>query len=131
MSNEKRCGTCLGHKWASDNQRRCHTQGPNFGAATLDYESCSLWEPKPQQANVPNPYARTARVWATVDGVRRLVEAEVDPYRIGAAYRDTMEFEVWHALKKLCGSGTGEKPRAQELREAIASIERAIEMEGE
>lgn len=82
-----------------------------------------------EQKAPPNPYARTIRVLALVDGERKLAEVTIDWYTVATAYGLT--HPLAHAGKKLIDRGTGEKSRTQELREAIASIERAIEMEEE
>ena len=52
-----------------------------------------------------NPYARIAPTPA------------IDVYTIARLY-EVNDAALFHALKKILGSGTGEKSRAQEIREA-------------
>lgn len=129
--SERRCGTCRAYIRATDGVWRCHDPTLiTFGHAQHEDGLCNDWRSKPPHEPPPNPYARTIRKWRLRGDVREFVgELEVDVYDIAAAYG--LGPATTHALKKLCDRGTGEKSRVQELREAIASIERAIEMEGE
>ncbi|MFP4137460.1 MAG: hypothetical protein ACLFSR_03790 [Halomonas sp.] len=64
---------------------------------------------------------------------RRIRGAVLDVYDIQLAYRDAMRNPaVEHAVKKLlCPGLRGSKSRADDLREARRSIDRALEMEGQ
>lgn len=78
------------------------------------------WAPKPF---TPNKYTREL---LTLDGRR----VPVDVYSVLAAF-PVGNAAVDHALKKLLAPGQrGQKDRLQDLKEARASLDRAIQMEG-
>jgi hypothetical protein len=61
---------------------------------------------------------------------RNIKGVSVDVYDVLAAFNITCPAQA-HAAKKLLRNGKGAKSRAQDLREAIVSLERALEMMGE
>ncbi len=65
-----------------------------------------------------NPYQRIAPV------------PTIDVYTIARLY-DVTDAAQFHALKKILGSGTGEKSRRQEIREAIQALERSLALDKE
>jgi len=78
------------------------------------------WVPKPF---TPNKYTRTL---LSLDGR----QVPVDVYAVLAAFPSNSA-AVDHALKKLLAPGQrGQKDRLQDLKEARASLDRAIQMEG-
>jgi len=74
--------------------------------------------------NQQNKYARTIKA---IDGQQSI---SVDVYCVLEAFKPGNP-AIEHAIKKLlCGGQRGEKSKMQDWTEAIASIQRAIQMEG-
>lgn len=93
----------------------------DFGRADdgSEYDLIAEWTDEPAAVPQPNRYART------ING------ATVDVYDILRAFNVTCP-ATQHAIKKLLMPGQrGGKSVTQDLREALASVQRAIEMAGE
>lgn len=62
---------------------------------------------------------------------RKVPSTEIDVYDILKAF-NVVNPATQHAIKKLlCAGDRGYKDKVQDLKEALASIERAIELEGD
>ena len=124
--NGLRIGPCQPHDGTDDWQfnvplpcgaERWHREdGESIGTDAFDIIAEWTDEPAPEIAN-PNKYAR------------KINGASVDVYDILRAFGVTCP-AAQHAIKKLLMPGQrGGKTKAQDLREALASVHRAIELE--
>lgn len=108
--------TCAKHRYADPYGRPC----PQCPAD----QKFAAWQHDPVIREVDAHAARKNKYTRTVKGV------DIDVYDVLQAWGVTCP-ATQHAIKKLLAPGQrGQKDKAQDLREALASVQRAIEMEG-